>query len=369
MLEQIKKSLEQHPDRKAKEIAKQLGLTTRDVNKILHDHPNLFTQTASCTWIMKDSLLISLDDSSGNWVSSSDLENYLKKYSSLFEVSQNEIIFSLGSKKVLLNAATKLLAFCNQLSHRTNKIIAINFSSTLDPAYTYLDRAGFFDQLYPQVIVRPERPTSSRALTYQQNNIGLLELLPIYNKDGTSNQAPYKLETSYEQNINNGQRSGLHGFLGELVSNVEDHASSETPSLVGLQRYSAPLGRKKISIVISDGGKGICGTLKPILPLYYPQLAKEFHSLAADNDPKLLIKVFLDGKISCTGESERGRGFINSNIVAKRLTGSVVTIRQRNFEVILDYKNSENPISSWNLNLTELDGTHISLDYFLTNDQ
>jgi hypothetical protein len=379
LLALIKQDFLLHPSSKAKEITKRLkpivqsthtdkDLTQTDVNRVLHNHMDAFTKWESYIWTLKDTLLIPIDPESSSWISSSDLEDTLKNHVSLFGTPNKEIIFSLGNKKILLNAAAKLLAWCNQLCHRTNKLIVIDFSQCQGSAYAYLDRAGFFNQLDMRVKVIPERPASSRAITYQHNNKALLELCPIYTSDGKSNRAPEKLGESYEQNISNGKPSNLHGFIGELVGNVEEHAQSDTTPFVGLQTYSIGDDKKKISIIISDGGLGICGTLKPILSKHYPALATQFNSTAEDNDPKLLILAFQNGKISCTGEPERGEGFPSSNRTAKKLTDSIITIRQHNFEITLNYKNPDNLTTSWISGLSELSGTHISLDFFLTND-
>lgn len=62
MIEEIKAYLKKNPESKAKDIAKKLGCTTKEVNQLLHYTPDIFVQDkATYTWTLlpQDELLIS----------------------------------------------------------------------------------------------------------------------------------------------------------------------------------------------------------------------------------------------------------------------------------------------------------------------
>jgi hypothetical protein len=78
--------------------------------------------------------------------------------------------------------------------------------------------------------------------------------------------------------------------ISELFGNVRDHSKSEILGFAALQLYKGK--RPHIQTVVSDSGRGIIGTLRPILESKYPKLARKFPLSNPEADALLLKEVF-----------------------------------------------------------------------------
>lgn len=356
----IQKILAETPGIKAKEIAKKLSVDKAEVNSFLYDHLNLFAVDEKYRWSLKASeLRIELPI---GWVNCRQFETALAKSASPLDADVQSIIFFVPDGcSLLLEVIARLMALSNQLVYNGKKV-TIDFAHEATSTFTYLDRLGFFEHLSAEVIVVPERPKTSAAEVFKGNSDNLVEIGIIDPVDPDEN-IPIQLKESFVSHA--GTKYALPAFtvLSELFGNVRDHSESHIPGFVALQYYGK--GRyPHIQTVISDSGKGIIGTLKPILAIKYPDVAEEIASSRMPFEKALLNRVFTKGEISRSEDKGHGLGLKRSGDVASKFDATIM-VRQEKCEakfifrqgLLFDYQ-------FWS-DMPRILGTHICFDFSL----
>lgn len=354
---------------KAREIASQLELERKSVSHHLHENLEVFIQdpdTFGWSIIKSASFVLELT-CAGTWLTEVHFEKALAKSGSPLDADHGHVTIKIpAERKILLCAAAKILAIANQLV-AIKKKVELDFSEN-KTALSYLNRAGFIDRLDKAIKILPKKPSSSAALQYNANNVGLVELLEIKAYGDESINVPERIKYSFIEAFGGDHSNKLFTVVAEFVGNVEEHSDTQIPGFAGLQCYgSADKGKARVITVVSDSGKGICETLRPALNEHFPELAKRFDPSLQGSDPKLIIHAMLKGGLSRLGTG-RGAGLHNSHAEAEKLNAKI-KIRQENFSVMLEYKAGVLENKSWALNLPKLIGTHIVFEFNLTKTQ
>lgn len=363
MKEQIIAQLRETPDQKAKDLARVLGCTRKEVNITLHQNGDLFHQDDEYRWNLTkpDSLMIELP---GNkWVDAVCFEETLTKTGCLLTSACQAIVFvvPLGCK-ILLDAAARLLAICNQLV-LDGKDVTIDFSDCQDTLH-YLDRVGLYQHLDDRVSVLPYKPKVSAADIYRGNNEAVVEFGAIC-PDEPDDSIPIQLKNSFV--VHAGKKYSMAAFtvFSELFGNVCEHSETPIPGFAALQKYGGK--RPHVQTVVSDSGRGIVGTLRPNLATHYPELAARYDF----SDPMasvLLLKEVLEyGRITQTGcpdETSRGLGLKRSQEYAVNYNANI-SIRQDTFELSLFYTDGELVDWTHSVDMPLLRGTHVCFDFIL----
>ena len=258
--------------------------------------------------------------------------------------------------KIMLDAAARLLALCNQLV-ALNKDVTIDFSDCTT-TLSYFDRIGFLDHLNNKATVLPKRPDVSRASIYMGNSKAVVEFgaddparnnkeLIVKLGDGFVHQSDARYETAAST------------VFGELIGNVKEHSQSPLPGFAALQKYR---GKKKhIQTVVSDSGLGIANTLLPSLKEHHPNLYR--HHNTPDFDVELVIATLSKGEISRFGAG-RGLGFKSSREQAMKFDAQL-SVRQVSFSLDFIYKDGELVKVNRRKALPKLLGTHLCFDFFV----
>jgi hypothetical protein len=350
--------LRETPQIKAKKIAKHLGVPRKEVNSFLYSHEDIFSVDDEFNWSLVENVVqVHLD---GGWVDGSSFEKSLMSVGCLFENPCSSVEFTIPRGcKILLEAAARLLALCNQLA-LSKKWVKIDFShctSTL----TYLNRMGFFDYLLEGVVVLPDRPAMSAAEIYRGNSDSVVEFGSISPTD-PDESIPKQLKNSFVSHAGRKYSSAAFTIISELFGNVRDHSKTPIPGFAALQKYTGR--RAHLQTVVSDSGKGIAGTLLPTIKRNYPELYSKYDF----NDPKskvLLVKeVFEHGQITQTGKKGRGLGLKRSQEYAVKYD-AIISVRQENFELRLTYRDGELSSFDHTLSMPKISGTHVCFDFFL----
>lgn len=346
------------PGLKARAIATQLGADRAQVNKILHEHKEIFVQDEEFTWslVAREELRIDLGDH--RWLSADDFENALLATTSPLDSACRSVSFVVARDcKILLEALARLLALCNQLAN-AGKQVSIDFTNA-KPTLNYLNRIGFFDLLRAEIKIQPWRPVASAAAVYDGNNEGVVELREI-DHIAPNDEIPNLLRASFVSCAGDQYSVAAFTVLSELFSNVQEHSAATTAGFAALQFYRA---KNHIQAVISDSGLGIVGTLMPILKDRYPEVAQRIAESALEPGVALLQEVFSGGRISQVNESGRGLGLKRSGELANKFN-AIISVRQETFE--LKIKHGHRGIKfSHKLGLAKIAGTHICFDFLL----
>jgi len=362
MLNEIEQILLETPGLKGREIAKKLGVPKKEVNSFLAKHLNVFIKDSNYCWSVanKNTLRIELEDNS--WVNCQSFENSLSQVNSPFESKSASVVFVVPNNcRILLDAATRLLALCNQLAWQ-NKDVSIDFKDSED-TLSYLDRIGFLKYLDDSVSIIPSRPLFSGADLFDGNSDTVVEFGEINPKD-LDESTPKKLKNRFVSHAGKKYSATAFTIISELYGNVRDHSQSPIPGLVGLQYYKKGPKGPHIQTVISDSGIGIVGSLMPILNNKYPKLAAKYDFSDPKSAPLLVKEIFKKGGITQTDEEGRGLGLKRSGDVAAKFDARV-SIRQETFELKLIYKNGLLYKHSYTLCLPKLLGTHMCFDFLL----
>lgn len=359
-LKEIEKILRNTLGIKAKDIAKELRLEKHQLNSFLYAHLDNFKVDADFCWTLKNTEL-RIEFASDSWIDCNSFEAALAKIESPLASKQDSIVFEIPKGcKLLLEAIARLMALSNQLAHK-NKKVTLDFSrqySTL----TYVNRLGFFDHLDKKINVLPHWPKTSGAEVYKNNSQALVELATI-DPIHPDESIPERLKTVFVSVAGDKYDQAAFTVLSELFGNVRDHSESPIHGFIGLQFYekSSP---PHIQTVISDSGKGILGTLKPILAEKYPDIFREIEKHGTDFDIQLLKWVFTKGRVSQSEEEGRGLGLKSSSNVASKYNATIL-VRQESCEVRFSYRNGELHNFSSKTNLPSIYGTHICFDFKL----
>lgn len=358
MLKKIQAHLRKNPGLKAKTIATQLNENRKKVNKALHEHEQLFVQDDEFKWslVPQDELRIELGDHS--WLTARDFENALLARGSPLDSACRAVTFVVAKDcRILLEALARLLAICNQLA-AAGKLVSVDFSDCRQ-TLKYLDRIGFFNHLSDTIEVLPRRPIASKAATYEGNNDGVVELRAIDPLEPNQN-IPELLRHSFVSCAGDYYSVAAFTVLSELFSNVQEHSAATTVGFAGLQFYKRG---NHIQTVISDSGRGIVGTLAPVLKEQYPEVAKKIEDSTLDSGVTLLREVFSGGGISRFKEDGRGLGLKRSGDLAQKFKATI-SVRQEMFELKVHHSLRGTRFSH-ELNLVRIAGTHICFDFEL----
>jgi|APMI01.1.fsa_nt_gi hypothetical protein len=356
MREKIKAILERQPGLKAKAIADQLRLDKTEVNQVLYANKNLFVRDEAFAWSLSE-LRVNLG--SLRWLNADLFEDALLVSGSPLDSTACCVTFVIGEGcKPLLEALARLLAICNQLVS-SGKSVSLDFSASKS-TLSYLNRIGFIDLLHEHVQILPKRPKRSTAATYEGNNDGVVELRRIDHID-PDNDIPTLLRRSFVSCVGDSYDVAAHTVLSELYGNVTEHSEAQTAGFAGLQYYAKGIP-PHIQTVISDNGRGIVGTLMPVVAQRYPSVARK---ISASKEPQveLLKEVFSTGGISQVDESGRGLGLKRSGQFATKYN-AIISVRQETFALTAKYKGSKLDFTH-RTNLARIAGTHICFDFVL----
>ncbi len=290
------------------------------------------------------------------WVDSDVLENAIRPAGGPHgrDVFDVDITIPVGCK-VMIVAAIRLLSLCNQLA-LSSRSVSLNFLDT--DAVGYLNRVGFFDHLASAVRVLPGRPPVSTASVYRGANSGVVEIARI-NRDARDETLPTRLSNAVK--VACGQRSDVKEVTGavwtifaELIANVFDHSETPLDGYAALQVYKAG---NRVTLAVSDSGRGIMDTLRPALHAESPKYTSM-------TDMQVLVDVFREG-LSRHG-ADRGCGLKGSAAKAMKFKANL-DVRLPNQRVLLQPSLGVNlPIvARCHDNIPLMWGTHIGLDLTL----
>jgi len=357
MLDEIKKILRESTDLKGRDIAKKIGTNKKSVNSFLHAHSDDFIQDNNYCWSLAKPAELKIKFEENQWVDSNSFEHALGIVGSPLDSECTSILFVIPKKcNILLDAAARFLALCNQLVH-AEKVVTIDFNnckSTLG----YFDRIGFLDHLDERVDVLPNRPVLSKASVYKGNSGAVVEFGSVNPKE-ENKELINQLADHFVQQSADCYETAASTVFGELIGNIQEHSESFMPGFAALQKYEGR--RKHIQTVISDSGLGIAATLKPSLEVHYPSLYKLHNS--DDFDLQLVTAVLTKGEISRFG-SGRGLGFKSSREQAVKFDARL-SVRQERFSIDLEYKNGEIVQVDKQTNLPAIRGTHLCFDFYV----
>jgi hypothetical protein len=234
------------------------------------------------------------------WVDASRFETALLASCSPHAPSSHDIVFEIPADcKIMIDSAIRLLSLANQLVSTTRRT-RLQFEEGEVGTMGYLNRMGFFDCLDPRVNIEPERPFISGAALHRGGNRMLVEITRI-NKDVRDDELPTRLSDAVEKACaSRADVKELGGavwtIFAELIQNIFDHSDTQLDGYAALQVYQ---GGNKVSVSVSDSGRGIMDTLRPALRTEFPKLADL-------SDTEVLVEVFRQG-VSRHG-TDRGCG-------------------------------------------------------------
>lgn len=344
---------------KARKLAQELGVDKSELNSFLYKHPELYTQNSDThEWSLVKQTELIINFPKTKWLGADTFEQTLEMAGSPFESSANKITFVIGGS-IILEAASRLLALCNQLV-MIGKTVTVDFSATKSTLH-YFNRCGFCDRLDIAVNVLPARPVESKAKTYKGNNGNLIEFGEIDPKNIDS-KVVEELQKSFISHAGQQFSTLALTVISEPFNNVHDHSNSPISGFAALQKYQG--NQKHIQTVVSDSGIGIAGSLWPVLHEKYPKLEKKFSPRTIKTDILLIKEVFEKGGISQVDEADRGLGLNRTFELAVKYNANI-SIRQESFELKIYYRNGVLKNFSQSDNLVKILGTHFCFDFFL----
>jgi hypothetical protein len=195
--------------------------------------------------------------------------------------------FPIGCK-IMVDAGVKMLSLANQLRH-LGKRVALDFEEEESGTLGYLNRMGFIDSLHPGIEVLPQRPYFSGAELYRGENPSLVEFESI-NPDHQDRALPNRLTKVLVKALRRRDDceslgNATYTVFAELIDNIYEHSSTELDGFAVLQVYR---NGGRVKVCVSDSGKGIIKTLRPVL-----KLQRSEYSLLSDTD--LIVEAFRSG--------------------------------------------------------------------------
>lgn len=358
MRTKIVKLLERQSGQKAKAIAAELREDKAEVNRVLHSHKDIFLQdSVTFTWSLAE---LRIDLGKQSWLNADAFEDALLEVGSPLDSTVRRVSFVVSDGcRILLEALARLLALSNQLA-TAGKMVSLDFTTSRS-TLSYLNRIGFFDLLRNDVRILPKRPRTSSAAAYEGNNDGVVELRAIDHLT-PDDEIPGLLGKSFVSCAGDQYNVAAHTVISELFGNVTEHSGATAAGFAGLQYYAG--GRRRhIQTVISDSGRGIIGTLMPILQVRYPDVAKLIAASSRDPRVALLQEIFSKGGISQVDASGRGLGLRRSGECAHKYN-ALISVRQETFELKVAHLGEEMRFNH-RLGLAKMAGTHICFDFLL----
>lgn len=357
MKEAIQKLLKSTPGLKGKDIAKKLGLNNKQVNPFLYSNSEYFVRDDNYCWFLAPSPEIRVEFEANKWMDCNSFENSLLVAEELHSDTTKEICFIIPDDcKILLDAAARFLALCNQLIN-AGKFVTVDFSNCQSTLY-YFNRIGFIDHLDSKVIILPEKPRTSGAKKYKGNSDAVVEFGEL-NPDEADKELINQLTDRFVQQSDSKFEAAAFTVFSELIGNVSEHSDTPIPGFAALQKYDGR--RKHIQTVISDSGVGIATTLKPSLQEHYPNIYKRYRSDYSDKN--LVIDVLTKGELSRFGAG-RGLGFKSSREQATKFD-ALLSVRQEDFSLCIEYTDGEIVTIREQNNLQTIHGTHLCFDFFV----
>lgn len=361
MIEDVKAYLKKNSESKAKDIAKELGCSTKEVNQILHYAPDVFVQDKlNFTWTLSSRADSRVTFSNG-WVNCDSFETSLLGAEGDLEYA-SEIYFVLPEGcSFLLDALARLLALCNQLAYAEKKV-TVDFSNNGNLKH-YLNRAGFFDHLSERVTVLPQRPTTSTAEVHkgQSDNLAELGVVTPHEDEEVKDELVKRLTNKFVILMSDKYKTAVSTIFAELAGNIQDHSEAPFNGFAGLQKYGG--NNPHIQTIISDSGVGIANSLRPSLQTHHKKLYQLYHSSSVENDIALVTEVMSKGLISRYGAG-RGLGFQTSRDRALRFNARY-SVRQETFSLEFFFENEKLNRVSKKENLVKILGTHICFDFVI----
>lgn len=358
MKQKIDAVLEERPNLKAKDIAKVLGFSRKDVSAFLHSNKKDYRQNDKYEWSLYSPQKVTMSLHSG-WMTADQFEDVFKEVGSVLEMDckEVEIIFPNGCKP-MIDALARILALANQIA-KQGKLVSADFTNCKS-TFTYLDRSGFLDMLDLRVKVFPERPGESAAGRYRGNSDNLEEFGEI-DPFSENDELKERLASKFISLTSAEYTQAAYTVFSELIGNVYEHSDSGMYGFSGLQKYGGM--RNHIQTVISDSGIGIAETLRSTLREYHQDLYERFKKKTQENDAGLVEEAMGKGKISRYG-SENGLGFHSSRKQATKFRAEY-TVRQNRFSLRFEFREERLFKVHRQLGLPLLEGTHICFDFFL----
>lgn len=357
MKHKIERVLKETPGLKGKEIAKNIGEERKAVNSFLHKNTDCFSQNDNFCWFLtaQEELRVQFDQD--QWMDCNAFEKSLASAGSPLDLECTSVVFVVPEKcNILLDAAARFLALCNQLA-LAGKKVTIDFNdckSTLG----YFDRIGFIDHLDERVELLPQKPPVSRATIYKGNSQTVVEFGGV-DPNKEDKELINQLTNCFVQQSDSKYEAAASTVFGELIGNISEHSKSPLQGFAALQKYGGR--RNHIQTVVSDSGLGIIATLKPSLEAHYPALHKMHNG--DDFDLKVVTAVLTKGEISRFG-SGRGLGFKSSREQTIKFDARL-SVRQSSFAISIEYINGQLHDIEQQIDLPTIHGTHLCFDFFV----
>lgn len=361
MLRDIKAVLKESPGLKGREIAKELGKQRKEVNSYLSKNSEgLYQDEDDYKWYLAEPCVTLCFEKKG-WLRVIDFERLLSSSQDLWVDNVTEIKLEFHDCAILLGAITRVVCLVNQLA-AAGKNVTLDFTNCVS-SFSYLCRVGLFEILDNSVEVVPE--IEDHTCHYGKNK-KVMEFVEI--EAGTKQtDLPTKLKQSFVELAGEEHANTAFGFIAEFINNIIEHSYTPIPGVAALQVYTRVDGRKKVQTVFSDNGKGIIGTLRPVLEERYPSLESKYSADIVDADVFLLKEVLLHGGVSGADDKNyTGRG-LGLKLSAKQAAkfNATVCVRQEKFEITIYYRNGAYDRSFHRTNLKKINGTHICFDFHL----
>ena len=292
------------------------------------------------------------------WINSNGLETALRQSCGPHAPEAHEVTFTFPvGCRIMVDAGIRLLSLANQLVLSTRHV-RLNFEEGETGTMGYLNRMGFFDNLRTEVEILPERPAYSKATLHQGNNNLLVEIARI-NKDKRDSKLPERLEKVISLACRN--RNDINELTGatflifsELIDNVFEHSSTQLDGYAALQAYA---GGNRLSVAVSDSGRGIMATLRPTLQTSFPRLQRL-------SDTDLLVEVFHQG-LSRHGE-DRGCGLKGCAAKAIKFNAKLDVRLPKHRVVLVPARGAYQANRAYcHDNLPLIRGTHIAVEFGL----
>ncbi|MDO6507024.1 ATP-binding protein [Colwellia sp. 4_MG-2023] len=360
MFDDIKDVLKVKPGLTGRQIARNIGEERKVVNSFLSKNLDSFEKDDDHCWTLKQVSITKVEFPS-KWVDEHIFEKSLKPLNVDSIDSLKEIHFIFPEDcKFLLIAIARFLALANQLKDG-------GYNITIDMGecrntLNFFSRNGFFDYLDDKIKTIPARPKSSLAKRYQGNSKTMLELGDI-DPNERNRELIILLGERFIENSSEQYALAAKTVFSELIGNVKDHSDSKIIGLAGLQLYKGK--NKHIQTIVSDSGVGIAATLRSTLKETHPKLYKKYRVDNSENNAQLVLHAFTKGEVSRYGKG-RGLGFKSSREHATK-DRALISIRQEDFSIELEYINGDKISSNITQNLSKISGTHICFDFYIDN--
>ncbi len=358
MKEDIDRILTTTPLLKAKDIAREIGVTRKEVNSFLHSRQDRYKKDAEFRWRLIEGAELVLTLPSG-WLTGDEFEAILQAEGQVLisPIQDIKIVFS-PKCKTMIDCTARLLALANQLIDQ-GKCVTMDFENA-GRTKAYLNRAGFFDHLDEGVAVLPDRPANSAADKYRGKSDTLVEFGSV-DPQASNEDLIEQMTNKFVQQSTADYQLAAFTVFSELIGNVMEHSQSPLRGFAGLQKYG---GKKShIQTVVSDSGVGIAKTLRPALKMHYPNLYEQFGRRSLEADIGLVTATMSEGGVSRFGGA-RGLGFKSSREQAVKFNARF-SVRQERFCLRFEYRSGELVDLHRQTKLANLLGTHICFDFFL----